>query len=66
MSEETITLNIEVKAVLNIDREKWPKDWNLWKEVGHQLSFDDARTWTILGISQEQKQPSVAEGFMEE
>lgn len=51
MSEETITLNIEVKAVLNIDREKWPKDWNLWKEALHQLSFDDAQAWTILSVS---------------
>jgi len=51
MGEERITLDINVKAVLNIDREKWPENWNLFKEVGHQLSFHDAREWTILGVS---------------
>lgn len=63
---ETIKVDITVRALLNIDREKWPEDWNLFKEVGHQIGFEDAQAWHVLRVSILERQPTEPEGFLEE
>lgn len=40
--EEQIKVIVIVKATIIIDREEWPDDWNIKKEMAHQMSFSDA------------------------
>ena len=46
--EETIVVNMVVQAIVVIDKEEWPEDWDLVQEMGEQLSIDDATEYTVI------------------
>ena len=56
MSKEIITVDIEVKVVLNIDLESRPENWDLFKEVEQQISFSDAQAWIVHSVRKVQRQ----------
>lgn len=56
MSREMITVDIRVRAVLNVDQENWPEDWDLKKEATHQVSFEDAQAWHVLEVTEVRRQ----------
>lgn len=49
--EEQIKVIVKVEAVLIIDRDVWPDDWNLIKEMAHQMSFSDAEECEIKEVT---------------
>jgi hypothetical protein len=50
MNKEQINVVIEVHAELMIDKDEWPDDWDIQKEVGHQLSLSDAVEYIIESV----------------
>ena len=50
MNREQINVVIEVHAELMIDKDEWPDDWDIQKEIGHQLSLDDAIEYSIESV----------------
>jgi len=47
---ERINVVITVEAKLQIDKDAWPEGWNLKREIGHQLSFEDASEYEIISV----------------
>ena len=50
--EKEVNVIITILAKLLIDEDSWPEDWDLKKEVGHQIGFDNAREYEILYVDE--------------
>jgi len=51
--EKEVNVIITVSAKLLIDEDSWSEDWDLKKEVGYQIGFDNAREYEVLYVLDE-------------
>lgn len=48
--KEQVNMIVQISVVLMIDKERWPEDWTLEKEIAHQIIIDDALEWAVDGV----------------